>query len=204
MPEVPLDDVAGHAPAVWETNGPWNVDEVLDQALRLVADYYQLLGATLGRATDPPTLAELHQSPLGRDLRLLAGADPTAAPATAVREAAARVKELLLRPLAADEYAVPEWFWATALGRLVARAERASHGPRGLVEPAEAAARLGVAPSSVERWLAEGSLAIVPDDAGRPLVPHDAVERRRAVARELPGEASPPGDVLVAERPLAS
>ena len=172
---------------MWGTDGPWNVDEVLDQALRLVAEHHRSLGAALGRATDPPTLAELQQSPLGRDLRLLAGADPTAAPSTAIREAMARVKELLLRPLAADEYAVPEWFWATALGRLVARAERASHGSGGLLEPAEAAARLGVAPSSVERWLAEGSLMTIPDDAGRPLVPHDAVERRRAVARKLAG-----------------
>ncbi len=200
MPEF----VPGHEPTmppttVGETREATD-DEALDQALELVADHYRALGALLGRAGAPPSRAQLHHSPLGRDLRLLAAAR-AGSPPNEILAAAARVKELMLRPLAAADVAVPAWFWATALGRLVARAERAAHGPDGLLTPATTAAHLGVPPASVDRWLADGSLPSVPGDDGQPLVPRRAIGARLAIARG-PIAAEPPVDLLVAEQSL--
>ena len=48
---------------------------------------------------------------------------------------------------------------------------------------------------------------MIPDEAGRPLVPRDAIEKRRMVARELAGleiEIETGEDVLVREQRLAS
>jgi hypothetical protein len=200
MPEF----VPGHEPSmpstiVGETQEATD-DEALGQALQLVADHHRALGALLGRIGAPPSRAQLHHSPLGRDLRLLAAAR-AGSPPNEILAAAARVKELMLRPLAADDVAVPAWFWATALGRLVARAERAAHGPDGLLTPATTAAHLGVPPASVDRWLADGSLPSVPGDDGQPLVPRTAIGARLAIARG-PIAAEPPVDLLVAEQSL--
>jgi len=191
----------GFAPDARATDETWDEDEVIAQALRLVAEEHTALGAMLGRAAAPPSLAELRRSPLGRDLGLLAAAGRGGAPAGEVIAAARRVESVLLRPLAADGYAVPDWFRGTALGTLLARAERAARGAGALVAPAEAAARLGVPTAAVEGWLAEGSLGGVAAEEGGVLVPVEEVERRRAVARALTDDA---GDVLLAERCLAS
>jgi len=96
---------------------------------------------------------------------------------------------------------VPDWFRGPALGKLLARAERAARGAEALVAPAEAATRLGVPTAAVEGWLAEGTLGGVAAEEGGVLVPVEEVERRRAVARALTDD---PGDVLLAERCLAS
>ena len=192
-----------HVPAVPEPDDGWDADEVIDQALRLVADHHRALGALIGRPTFSPTIAHLRQSPLGRDLRLLATAGDDASPA-AVRAAAERVTEALLRPLAADDYAVPAWFWRTGLGRLLARAERAAQGPAGLLTPTQAAAQLGVDRRVVQGWIAEGTLAAVPDVNDRPLVSRQAIERRRLVALELARPDDRPADVLLGEQRLAS
>ena len=202
-----IESVVGHeavsgAPEVRGPDGPWDDEAVLDQALRLVADHHRALGALLGRpdADAPMSLTDLRQSPLGRDLRLLAAAGGRTADPAAVQAAAARVADLLLRPLAAEEYDVPAWFWATEVGRLLARAERVAHGPDRLLTPNEVAARLGVAWTAVDVWLADGSLQIIPDEDGRPLVPRDEVERRRAIADELAGSGCPVEDTLLHER----
>jgi hypothetical protein len=189
------------APAVTaarEPGDPHDAQTVIDQALRLVADHHRGLGAALGRSADPPSLAELRASPLGQDLRLaVAGSGRPA------RAAADRVVDLLLRPLAADDYTVPAWFWETALGRLLARAERAGRAPDGLLSAAAAAARLGVARAVVEEWLADGGIETVLAADGRPLVPFAAVERRLVVAAEIEGGPRPPADVLLAQSPAA-
>lgn len=205
MPDPGFGFTAEDADAVVarEERDRWDDAEVIDQALRLVADHHAETGALLGRAGAPPTPAELRRSPLGRDLRLLAGATRESAPA-AVQAAAIRVLDLLLRPLAADERPVPARFWTTGLGQVVARAERAVRSPSGLLTPDEAAARLGADRATVEAWLADGALPSVPDEDGRPLVPKAAVERRRLVALELVGVLRGSGDVLLAEHPLAS
>lgn len=175
----------------------------IDQALRLVADHHAATGSLLGRTAPRPTLAELRRSPLGQDLRLLAGASKGTSSET-VQAAATRVLDLLLRPLAADDRTVPAWFWATGLGRMVARAERAAHGPGGLLTLDETADRLDTKPATVEGWLADGAIRSVPDEDGRPLLPRATVERRRLVALDLAGVPSCTNDVLLAERPLAS
>src|SRR3712207_4847720 len=132
---APCHDDAELVPSVQDEFGPWDEREVVDQALRLVADHHRAPGAILGRAGDPPSLGELRESPLGRDLGLLARADRNGTAPTAIRAAARRVEGLLLRPLAMDDYAVPAWFWRTAVGRLLARAERTAHGANGLLTP---------------------------------------------------------------------
>lgn len=205
---MPLSDVgcdaeAGHVPVVRDPEELWDEDEVLDQVLRLVADHHRSLGALLGRPAFSPTIAELRQSPLGRDLRLLVTADRGTATSATVRAAAERVAEVLLRPLAADGYAVPAWFWTTAFGRLLARVRRAEFQPDGLLSPAEASAWLGAEQTVVEGWLADGAIEAVADEQGQLLVSREAVARRRAVARELT-VVDRPQDVLVDEHPLAS
>lgn len=210
MPEFltisPIDDFAvDEAPIVHGPEGPWDDDEVIDTVLRLVADHHRAVGAAIGRRSFSPTLAELRQSPLGQDLRLLAVAGVGDVSQLQVRETASRVTDLLLRPLAAEGMVVPAWFWSTAIGRIVGRAARASYGDDDLMSVTDAADRLGVAPALVLGWTVDGSIAMIPDEAGRPLVPRSIIEKRRQIARELTGMQIDGGeDVLVREQRLAS
>jgi hypothetical protein len=202
-----LDDVAlSEATLVHGPDGPWDDEDVIDSVLRLVADHHRTVGAAIGRRSFSPTLAELRQSPLGQDLRFLtlAGQHDDE---TQVREVASRVTDLLLRPLAAEGMVIPAWFWSTAIGRIVARAARASYGPGGLIDLTEAAQRLGVAPAIVSGWTVDGAITSLPDEQGRLLVPSDAIERRRLVALALDSTLAAAGrgeDVLVHEERLAS
>jgi hypothetical protein len=202
-----LEDVAlSEATLVHGSDGPWDDEDVIDSVLRLVADHHRTVGAAIGRRSFSPTLAELRQSPLGQDLRYLTLADQHS-DETQVREVASRVTDLLLRPLAADGMVIPAWFWSTAIGRVVARAARASYGPGGLIDLTEAAQRLGVSPAIVSGWTVDGAIAALPDEQGRMLVPSDAIERRRLVALALDSTLATAGrgeDVLVHEERLAS
>jgi hypothetical protein len=193
------------APVVRGSDGPWDDDEVIDTILRLVADHHRAVGAAIGKRSFSPSLAELRQSPLGQDLRLLAVAGFGDVSRDHVRETAGRVTDLLLRPLAAEGMVIPAWFWTSAIGRIVARAARATYGDDGLMSIADAADRLGISPEFVTAWTADGAIASIPDEAGRPMVPRDAIEKRRVVARELAGLQIEGGeDVLVREQRLAS
>jgi hypothetical protein len=210
MPEFatifPSEDVAlDETPAIPGEHGPWDDDDVVDAVLRLVADHHRAVGAAIGRRSFSPSLAELRQSPLGQDLRLLAAVSDGDVSPEVVRETAARVTDLLLRPLAAEGLVIPSWFWSTAIGRIVARAARETYGVGELVALPEAAARLGVAPELIAAWAADGAIAVIPDERGRLLVPRDALEQRLLVARELTGWQLDGGeDVLVREQRLAS
>ena len=202
-----LDDVAlSEATLLHGPEGPWDDEEIIDSVLRLVADHHRTVGAAIGRRSFSPTLAELRQSPLGQDLRFLTLAGQLD-DESQVREVASRVTDLLLRPLAAEGLVIPAWFWSTAIGRLVARAARASYGPGGLIDLTEAAQRLGVSPAIVSGWTADGAITALPDEQGRMLVPSDAIERRRLVALALDSTLTAAGrgeDVLVHEERLAS
>lgn len=210
MPELttlsPIEDIAvGAAPGARGPVGPWDDDEVIDTVLRLVADHHRQVGAAIGRRSFSPTLAELRQSPLGQDLRLLVVAGYGDIDQVQVRETASRVTDLLLRPLAAEGMVIPVWFWSTAIGRIVARAARSSFGDDGLMSMSEAADRLGVAPALVIGWTADGAITAIPDEHGRLMVPREAIEKRRQIARELAGLQIEGGeDVLVREQRLAS
>ena len=193
------------APVVRGSDGPWDDDDVIDAVLRLVADHHRAVGAAIGKRTFSPSLAELRQSPLGQDLRLLAAAGYGDVSRDHVRETVGRVTDLLLRPLAAEGMIIPAWFWATAIGRIVARAARITYGDDGLLSIADAADRLGIAPELVAGWTIDGAIVSIPDDAGRPMVPRDAIEKRRMIARELEGLQMECGeDVLVREQRIAS
>jgi hypothetical protein len=183
----------------------WDDEDVIDAVLRLVADHHRAVGAAIGRRSFSPTLAELRQSPLGQDLRSLAAAGFGDINRNDVRETAARVTDLLLRPLAGESLVVPVWFWSSAIGRTVARAMRATFDDGGLILVGEAADRLGIDSAVIMSWIADGAIAAVPDEAGRLLVPRDAIEQRRIVARDLSGWPIESGeDVLVREQRLAS
>lgn len=183
----------------------WDDEDVIDAVLRLVADHHRAVGAAIGRRSFSPTLAELRQSPLGQDLRSLAAAGFGDINRNDVRETAARVTDLLLRPLAGESLVIPVWFWSSAIGRIAARAMRATFGDGGLILVAEAADRLGVDSAVILGWIADGAIAAVPDESGRLLVPRDAIEQRRIVARDLSGWPIESGeDVLVREQRLAS
>ncbi|MGI9252301.1 MAG: hypothetical protein ACR2J8_01025 [Thermomicrobiales bacterium] len=162
---------------------PATFEEILDQTLRLAADHHRTLGQRLGRQAFSPSIAELRQSPLGWDLRLLAEAAEVES--GEVRAAAERVRETLLRPMAGDDYEIPAWFWASELGRVVARAERIAAGEGGWLPPAVAALSLGMAEDEVLEWAAIGMLAWLPDEAGRPLISLAAVERMRVIAMKI-------------------
>lgn len=210
MPEFatisPIDDFAvDEAPVARGPEGPWDDDFVIDTVLRLVADHHRAVGAAIGRRSFSPTLAELRQSPLGQDLRLLAVAGVGDVSQVQVRETASRVTDLLLRPLAAEGLVVPAWFWSTAIGRIVARAARASYGDDGLMSVTEAADCLGIAPALVIGWTTDGAITSLPDESGRLMVPREAIEKRRLIGRELVGLQIEGGeDVLVREQRLAS
>jgi hypothetical protein len=196
---------ADEAPGVRGTDESWDDDDVIDSVLRLVADHHRAVGAAIGKRSFSPSLAELRQSPLGQDLRLLAVAGYSDVSRDHVQETVGRVTDLLLRPLAAEGMVIPAWFWRSAIGKLVARAARVTYGDDGLMSVTDAADRLGVAPALVAGWTTDGSIASIPDEAGHPLVPRDAIEKRRAVARELAGlEIEIGEDVLVREQRLAS
>jgi hypothetical protein len=200
------DDIAlDEAPIVHGPDGPWDDDEVIDTVLRLVADHHRALGAAIGRRSFSPTLAELRQSPLGQDLRVLAAAGLSDFDQLRVRETASRVTDLLLRPLAAEGMVIPSWFWSTAIGHMVARAARASYGDHGLISVKEAADRLEIAPALVAAWARDGAISAFPDEGGHLLVPRETIEKRRQVARELAGLELDGGEVvLVREQRLAS
>ena len=195
------------APGVRGTDESWDDDDIIDSVLRLVADHHRAVGAAIGKRSFSPTLAELRQSPLGQDLRLLAVAGSGDVSRDHVRETAGRVTDLLLRPLAAEGMVIPAWFWGSAIGKIVARAARVTYGDDGLMSITDAADRLGVAPAIVVGWTTDGAIVTIPDEGGRPLVPRDAIEKRRAVARELSGleiEIENGEDVLLREQRLAS
>ena len=113
------------APGVRGTDGSWDDDDVIDSVLRLVADHHRAVGAAIGQRSFSPSLAELRQSPLGQDLRLLAVAGYGDVSRDQVQETVGRVTDLLLRPLAAEGKVIPAWFWGSAIGKLVARADAA-------------------------------------------------------------------------------
>jgi hypothetical protein len=198
-----VDIAVDEAPVVRGPEGPWDDDDVIDTVLRLVADHHRAVGAAIGKRSFSPSLAELRQSPLGQDLRLLA--THGAVNSDLVRDTAGRVTDLLLRPLAAERMVIPAWFWQTAVGRIIARAMRETYGDGGLMSIAEAADRLQVAPEFVVGWTRDGAMAAVPDEAGHLQVPREAIEQRRQIARELAGLRIEDGeDVLVREERLAS
>jgi hypothetical protein len=176
----------------------WPDDEIVDQVLRLVANQHQTLGAAIGRRAFSPTIAELRQTPLGHDLRLLAHAAHEDVSPDAIHSAAIRVKDIVLRPLAADEYETPSWFWESGLGQLLARAERLAFGRSGLLSVAQTARRLGVAPGIIQEWIERGVLPALPDEKGRPQIPRAVVNHRLEVAKLLASD-----DAEVVER-LAS
>ena len=76
---------ADEAPGVRGTDESWDDDDIIDSVLRLVADHHRAVGAAIGKRSFSPSLAELRQSPLGQDLRLLAAAGYATSAATTCR-----------------------------------------------------------------------------------------------------------------------
>ncbi len=161
----------------------------IDQALQIVAAASRSLATWLGpTATAAPSLEDLRAGPLGQDLaRLALVADGTRdEPQDRVQAAIEAVLQLLFWPAAADDFVVPRTFWATDLGRLLARAKYRAVAAVDLVGIGNAARQLGVSRPTIYRWMDDGSLDYVHDDAsGRSFVLRRGVDRYQQVAAEL-------------------
>ena len=164
----------------------------VDEALRLVHAAERRLAARLRPDLAPvPSIEELREGPLGRDLARLArvARGEIREPKEHVLAAVDAVLQLLFWPAGAEDYVVPRAFWETELGKLLARAKLRAFAPAELVTIPEAARRLGVARPTVYRWMDEGKLDAVRDAAaGRTLVVREDVER---LARESPEPGLP-------------
>src|SRR5918993_6069014 len=88
------------APGVRGTDESWDDDDVIDSVLRLVADHHRAVGAAIGKRSFSPSLAELRQSPLGQDLRLLAMAGYGDVSRDQVQGTVGRVTDFPLPPVA--------------------------------------------------------------------------------------------------------
>ncbi|MDQ3654647.1 MAG: helix-turn-helix domain-containing protein, partial [Chloroflexota bacterium] len=97
--------------------------------------------------------------------------------------------DVLLRPLAADTYETPAWFWESGLGQMLARAERLAYGRGGLLTVTQAARQLSVAPGKIQEWIESGLLPAMPDAKGRPQISRAVIEHRRQVASLLEDES---------------
>ena len=181
----------------------WSVEAIVDQALTVAADHFVDLAGILDADAERPSLDRLRRSPLGRDLLLLATAACEQRPASrrTVQTAIHRVQKTLLRSAASDDDAVvPAWFHETALGHLLRRAEWRAFDSDDLLRFESAADRLDLDRATARRWVDHGRLPAVWNDAGDPLVPRAAVDRRLEVARELAPEA----DRILDQRPSRS
>jgi excisionase family DNA binding protein len=181
---APLPRPAAPSPAV---------QAAIDQTLQVVSGESRRLANRLGPAAGPPpSLAQLRAGTLGQDLAHLA-----LVAAGRIRESRERVLaaidavlQLLFWPAGADDYAVPRSFWATDLGRLLARAKFRAFAPADLVGIGAAARQLGVTRPTVYRWMDDGALDYVRDEvSGRSFVLRRGVDRYRQAAAELAAPA---------------
>lgn len=166
---------------------PIREDEVIDQVLRLVADQHRALGTLIGRAGFSPSIKELRASPLGRALRTMVQGHLTAAEVESLTE---QLREVLLRPAAAEGGPIPGWFWRTEIGRLVAEAERRAIGRQDLLGMAEAAIALHISESELRRLTTTGVVPCLPDDLGEPLVRRSTIERLRQLTHVREADAA--------------
>jgi excisionase family DNA binding protein len=169
------------------------VQAAIDQTLQVVSGESRRLATRLGpAAAAPPSLAQLRAGSLGQDLvRLALVADGRIRePRERVLAAIDAVLQLLFWPAGADAYTVPRSFWATDLGRLLARAKYRAFAAEDLVGIGAAARQLGVTRPTIYRWMDDGSLDYVRDEiSGRSFVLRRGVDRYRQVAAELAAPA---------------
>ncbi len=161
----------------------------IDQALQVVATDERRLATHLRlSAVRPPSVEQLRDGPLGRDLTRLALVARGRVRESPERVLAAveAVLQFLFWPAGADDYVVPRAFWATDLGQLLARAKLRAFDPAELVSIGEAARRLGVTRPTVYRWMDERRLDSVRDEAsGRTFVVRRDVDRLLAEGPSL-------------------
>jgi excisionase family DNA binding protein len=162
---------------------------VLDRDRQRLADRLGIPGAAL------PSSEQLRAGPLGQDLRRLAlvADGRLREPAERVLSAIASVLGLLFWPAGGDEVAVPRAFWATNLGRMLARAKYRAFAGEALVGIAAAARQLGVSRPTIYRWMEDGSLDHVRDDrSGRTFLLRRGVDERERIAAALRADGHDP------------
>jgi excisionase family DNA binding protein len=169
------------------------VQAAIDQVLHLIDDDAHRLATRLGPAAAASrSVEQLRAGSLGPDLlRLALVADGRLRePREHVLAAIESVVGLLFWPAGADDYVVPRTFWATDLGRLLARAKYRAFGAADLVGIGVAARQLGVSRPTVYRWIDDRTLDAVRDDvSGRTYVLRNDVDQRRLVAEALTASA---------------
>lgn len=188
---------ATHAPQLQRTD-----EDAIDQALRLVADRHASLGSELDQSKTIGSLVALRQSPLGRKLRRLAlvARGDQDIDVDRIRMEIDEVIAVFVQPLATTEHRIPEWFWQTDLGALLALALHRTYLSDQLLCLGSAAERLDEQPATVERLLADGMLTAVRDETGKRWIPVKQIEQFHTVARSFDRAASSPDDSLVATR----
>jgi excisionase family DNA binding protein len=161
-----------------------------DQTLLLVASEsrrieHHLLGLMAG---PDQSLAELRAGPLGQDLARLAAvaAGQVIEPHEQVIAAIDTVLQLLYWPAGAEDYSVPRAFWATDLGRMLARAKFRAFPAQALVGIGDAAEHLGVSRPTIYRWMEARSLDFVHDEiSGRSYVLRHGIDQRLQATASL-------------------
>lgn len=173
---------------------PHEYEHVIDHSLQLVYSHqHRLTSQLFPEAVQRPTLDQLRNGPLGKDLwrlgRLARGHSRESK--ESVLLAIESVLQLLFWPAAADDYTVPRSFWDTDLGRMLALAKYRAFEPAELVSIGNAAQQLGVTRPTIYRWMDDRTLNYVRDDmSGRTFVVRRDIDNLKQVAAELTEAAS--------------
>jgi len=140
--------------------------DMIDKVLRLnYSQEYRYQLKLTGQQPVPPTIEDLRDGPLGRDLTLLsqiARSQIERSP-DEVFALVDSILELLFWPPGTDYYTVPSGFWDEPLGKLLSVAIFQSMEADELISVGEVASLLGVTRPSVYRWLDERILRAVRD-----------------------------------------
>jgi excisionase family DNA binding protein len=172
-----------------------SVQETIDRTLRLIFSQSHRYLLKLGQSVNTPSVTELRNSPIGKDLARLASI--AAGHDHADREETFRmvnsVLELLFWPAGEDEYQAPRAFWEEPLGKLLSQAKLRSVDASELMSVGNAAQILGVTRPTIYRWMDDHTLNYVRDDlSGRTFVLRGDVETlRENISRE--GGSQPNG-----------
>lgn len=167
----------------------------IDEALKvLYAYHHRLISRVFPDAERPLHLDELRAGPLGQDLVVL---DALARGARHESKAQVitridKLLQLLFWPPLADDYQVPYSFWDTPLGRLLAMAKFNAYTRAELLTVRAATRYLGVAKSTIYRWMHERRLGYVLDAlSGRVFLVASDVAALRAAATAPVSEPAP-------------
>jgi excisionase family DNA binding protein len=154
--------------------------EIIDKALRLLHSQSIRYARSLGSSSSVVSMTDLRHSPVGADLtflgRLAEGTERS--DQETVFRKIDTVLNLLFWSPAMDTYEVPRSFWDAPLGKMLSQAKLRAINPGDLLSIGSAAEQLGVTRPAIYRWMDDGTLRFVHDNAsGRYFVLRGDVEQ---------------------------